>query len=325
MILFTFVMSIVLVFLLYAIWSLAFPIGKTMLEFSPPIFLTGFRMLLAGTILLTYLFFRKKLPKTLPWRQTVAILCLAFFSIYLTNILEFWSLKQLPAAKTCFIYGLSPFLAALLSYFHFKEEMTPMKWLGMIIGFIGFIPVIYSSAGAGGISQIFSHVSLPEISMIFAAFFSVYGWIILRIVVKGHNISPFFANGASMFVGGLLALGTSLLADTWNPIPIVPGAVGTLFGWTLLLTFISNIVCYNLYGFLLRKYTATFLSLVGLMSPIFTSIHSWFLLGEPPSKTIIFSNFIVMFGLWLVYREELKQGYIEKDTKPTSGVDTTQN
>ena len=286
-----------------------------MLAYSPPIFLTGFRMLLGGAILLFYLFIRKKIPKNLPNRQLFAIFMLSFFSIYLTNILEFWSLTKLTAAKTCFFYGLSPFIAAILSYVHFKEKMTPMKWLGMSIGFLGFIPVILSGSQGESFISILMSISLPEIGMLFAVFFSVYGWIILRIIVKGHDISPFYANGASMFIGGSLAILTSLFVDTWNPIPVATGGFTPLLGWTIAMTLISNILCYNLYGFLLKRFTATLLSLVGLLSPIFASIHSWIILGEAPSPLLITSNFIVMFGLFLVYREEIRLGYVGKSVK----------
>jgi len=66
---------------------------------------------------------------------------------------------------------------------------------------------------------------------------------------------------------------------------------------------------------MLRRYTATFVSFMGLLSPIFASFSSWILLGEKPSLTIFASTGIVSLGLWLVYSAELKQGYIQKASK----------
>ena len=307
-------MGIMLVFLLFGMWSIAFPVGKYLLQYSPPIFLTGFRMTLAGVVLLLFLFLRKKIPKTISRRQIISLLALTFFSVYLTNILEFWSLSHLSATKTCFIYSLSPFITAILSYIHLKEKMTPMKCLGIFIGVLGFIPVIMFKTGTEGLLQAFCGFTWPEISMFGAAFFSVYGWVILRIIVKNENMSPFLANGVSMFLGGLLALGTSYFVDPWNPLPFTLSSFPTLFSNLLFLTFISNIICYNLYGFLLKRYTATLISIFGLLSPIFTSIHSFVILKEPFSPAIILSTFIVLFGLWIVYREEQKQGYIQSST-----------
>lgn len=300
-------MTIFYAFLVFFLWSLSFPLGKSLVLVSSPVFLTAFRMTFAGTLLLGYLAFKKELPP-LTKKVFLSLTLLALFSVYITNILEFWSLERLPAAKTCFIYSLSPFITALLSYFHFKEKMTPMKWLGLSIGTASALPVIFSSSK--DLSTLF-YIAWPELAAIGATFASVYGWIILRILVK-ENLSPLFVNGMSMLIGGLLALATSFFFDRWNPIPIEAGHISTVLLIVTLLTFLSNIFCYNLYGYLLKKYTATFLSFFGLLSPIFASFHSWVILGEEPSLTIISSTAILLLGLWLVYREERRLGYIEK-------------
>lgn len=302
--------------LLYFFWSLAFPIGKKLLEVSPPIFLTGARMILGAAFLLGFMaFFQKKMFKKISSKGWLAIFLLGFLSIFLSNILEFWSLKNLSSAKTCFLFSLSPFLTAILSYFHFKEKMTFKKWLGIGVGMLGFIPVLMTSTGDEASFSSFFALSLPELSMFAAVFFAVYGWIILRILVKDEDIAPPLANGISMLLGGGLSILASFFIDSWSPVPISGTAYGSFAGILVFLTILSNIICYNLYGYLLRRYTATILSFFGLLSPIFTSIHGYFILGEPISPTIFFSTAIVLCGLKLVYSEELKLGYI----KPKAG------
>ena len=65
-------------------------------------------------------------------------------------------------------------------------------------------------------------------------------------------------------------------------------------------------------GFMLKKYTATFLSFMGLLSPVFASISSWILIGERPSWIIFGSTALLSTGLFIVYRAELRQGYIKQ-------------
>jgi drug/metabolite transporter (DMT)-like permease len=305
-------MSIAIVIAMYAVWSSMFSLAKIALQYSPPIFLTGFRMMLAAVVLLGYLFITKRSSFKLDRKQWISIGFLAFFSIYLTNILEFWALQYLTAAKACFIYSLSPFFAAFFSYLHFGEKINRKKALGLGIGFLGIIPVLTLQTGAEDLVKAFSFFSWPTLAIVGAAMSSIYGWVLLRLVVKDQMISPTMANGGSMLIGSLLAFGHSFFSDAWNPIPILAGSFAPFFGWTLLMAFISNIVCYNLYGMLLKKYTATFLSFVGLLSPIFASLHGWIFLGEPLSGLIFLSTGIVCVGLWIVYAAELKQGYITK-------------
>jgi drug/metabolite transporter (DMT)-like permease len=305
-------MSIALVILMYGVWSSMFSIAKVALQYSPPIFLTGSRMAIAGAILLAYCAIAKRSAFKLDRKQMVSLGLLAVFSIYLTNVLEFWALQYLSAAKTCFIYSLSPFFAAFFSYLHFGERMNGKKWLGLSVGFLGMIPVLLIQTGAEELLSAIGFLSWPSLAIMGAALCSVYGWVLLRLVVKNQMISPVMANGASMFFGGMLAFSHSLFSEVWNPIPVSLENLSPFLGWTLLMAFVSNIVCYNLYGLMLKKFTATFLSFLGLLSPIFASVHGWLFLGEPISWIIFASTAIVSCGLWIVYAAELKQGYINQ-------------
>lgn len=318
--------SIILVVFTYAIWSTVFSFGKVVLNYSPPIFLTGARMVAGGILLLTFLLLTKRSFFKLTKQQWLSIGFLALFSIYLTNVLEFWGLQYLSAAKACFIYGLSPFFAALFSYLHFKEKMNPKKWLGLAIGFLGFIPVLTVQTGSEELLNAFGYFTWPTLAIMGAALFSIYGWVLLRLVVKDEEISPVMANGSSMLIGGILALIHSFTVENWNPIPVSTEHMTPFLTGTLFMTFLYNILCYNLYGWLLKRFTATFLSFMGLLSPIFASISAWIFLDEPISWVILIATAIVSLGLWIVYQAELKQGYIlskKKELNVKSAVTKT--
>ncbi len=279
-------------------------------------------MVLASLFLLGFLAVAKRSSFSLNKKQVFSLGVLAFFSIYLTNALEFWGLQYLSAAKTCFIYSLSPFFAALFSYLHFGEKMNGRKWIGLGIGFVGFIPVLLTQTGSEELMNAFSFLSWPTLAIMGAALCSVYGWVILRLIVKDQAISPMMANGTSMLIGGLLAFVHSFFVENWNPLPVQAIDFAPFLKGTLLMTLISNIICYNLYGMLLKRFTATFLSFMGLLSPIFASINAWLFLGESPSWTIFLSTGIVSMGLWIVYRAELKQGYIVSPQKQPAAQTT---
>jgi len=269
-------------------------------------------MLLAGILLLGFMAIKDRFAFKLSLKQIFSISLLALFSIYLTNAFEFWSLQHLTAAKTCFIYSLSPFFAAFFSYLHFGEKMNGRKWIGMTIGFLGILPVLFIQKGSEELLSGFFYLSWPELSMIAAAVCTVYGWILLRLLVKDTTLSPLMANGGSMLLGGLFALLHSYLVESWNPLPVTPANYAAFGQKLLIMTLISNIICYNIYGQMLKRFTATFLSFMGVLSPIFASLSSWFFLGEPLSPVIFVSTGVVSIGLWLIYSAELKQGYIRK-------------
>lgn len=272
-------------------------------------------MLLAAFLILVFFFVKKRKNLIINFRQFLAIVLVAFFSMYFTNALEYYGLQHLSAAKTCFIYSLTPFFSAFFSYLHFHEKMNRVKWLGMFVGICGVAPVFFISTGPECVTDSFFKISYPEIAVIGATIFSVYGWILLRILVKDDKLSPVVANGWGMFMGGLFALAHSWFLDTWEPVPIIPGSYAPFFQGLIIITFISNIICYNIYGFLLKRFTATFMSFTGLFSPIFTSISEWLIFKTPPSPLIMISSLVTLLGLWIVYKEELKQGYILREQK----------
>lgn len=306
-------MHIILVFLTFFIWSTCFTLGKTTLQYSPPIFLTGVRMFLAGVIILAFLAFFRKKDFRIQKHQFFPLILLSISAVYLTNIFEFWGLQFLTSAKACFIYSLSPFLSAFFSYFQFNEKVTTKKLMGLLIGFVGFFPVLLNQSGAEELVGGLSFLSWPELALIVATVTSVYGWILLRKLGKDDGMSPLMANGSSMVLGGLFALVHSYFTENWNPIP-VSNTMGFLQG-VFMIILISNLVCYNLYGMLLKRFTATFLSFAGLMTPLFAAFFGWLILGETVSLSFYLSMGIIAFGLWLVYSEELRLGYILKGTQ----------
>ncbi len=301
-------MPLFFVFLTFFIWSTSFTLGKTTLEFSPPIFLTGVRMLLGGLVILAFLALTNRQSMKLKKHHIFPLILLAISAVYLTNIFEFWGLQYLTAAKACFIYSLSPFLSALFSYFQFKEKVTSRKLMGLVVGFIGFIPVLLHQSGAEELLGGVSFLSWAELALIVATVTSVYGWVLLRKLGKDDGLSPVMANGTAMCLGGLFALGHSLFVDTWAPVPIT--SYSGFFQGVILMIIISNLICYNLYGWLLKRFTATFLSFAGLMTPLFAAFFGWLVLGETVSWTFFLSVGIISLGLWLVYSEELRLGYI---------------
>lgn len=256
--------------------------------------------------MVTFLYFYDRGSLKVTKAMILPILLLSVFNIYLTNAFEFWGLKQIPSYKTCFLYSLSPFLSALLSYFIFSEILGWKKWLGLALGMIGFVPMFMPDNAS---SETFSELltfSLPELSVALAAICSVYGWILLRQLTKDHQASPLLANGLSMLIGGAFALINSLAVENWNPIPVTEMTPFLLSAGALII--ISNLLAYNLYGYLLRSYSATFMSFAGFTTPVFAAFFGWYFLNETITWSFIGSASLVFTGLIIFYQEELSEG-----------------
>lgn len=312
------------VILLFALFASLFGISKATLGYSEPFFLIGSRMLLAGVLLMGHqlIFNRKNI--NFKMNHLLPLFLLGLLNIYLTNVAEIWGLQHMVSAKACLIYSLSPFLAALVAYFVLRETLNSKKWLGLIIGFFGLIPIFMTQSQSekmvGGIGSI----SLAEIALLVAVFCSVYGWTLLKKIINDYKYSPLMANGISMALGGFLALCHSYFAgEAWNPIPVT-NFKPFLFN-TLIMCLISNIICYNLYGFLLKRYSATFMSFAGLVTPFFASFFGWLFLNETITWHYFAAIALFSIGLTIFYQEELKRDKLFVDASPNTNEDSNKN
>lgn len=304
---------IIFVILLFALFASLFGISKATLGYTEPFFLIGSRMLFAGILLMSHQFIFNRKNIHFKLNHLIPLFLLGFLNIYLTNIAEIWGLQHMISAKACLIYSLSPFLAALIAYFVLRETLNSKKWLGLCIGFFGLIPIFMTQSQSekmvGGIASI----SLAEMALLIAVLCSVYGWTLLKKIINDYQYSPLMANGISMTLGGFLALCHSYLAgEAWTPIPVTEFKPFILN--TIVMCIISNIICYNLYGFLLKRYSATFMSFAGLITPFFASFFGWLFLGETISWHYFASIALFSIGLTIFYQEEL--GPVTKSLAP---------
>lgn len=291
-----------LLIVMYALFASTFATGKILLEYVTPIFLVGIRMVPAGLILVGYQIWQhQRLPKFS--RQELWLFAqLVFLGMYAAYGFRFWGLKYLASSKTALLYNISPFVTSLYSYLWFKEKMTLKQWIGLVIGFLGMIPILISTSGSEQQLGEFLYISWPELSVLLAAALQSYGWVAVRRLVRDHEHSPTMVNGISMLFGGLLALLTAPFVETIKPIDDMP----IFLGWLTYVIVVSNIICSSLYGYLLKHYSATFVSFAGFILPIFAALYGWGFMHETITWHFYASCTIVFIGLFLFHQDELK-------------------
>lgn len=295
-----------LIVLLYTLFGSSFVLGKMLLAYTTPLFLTGIRMSIGGSLLLAYLFFYAHEHLVFKRKHLFWYIQMILFGIYITYILRFWALNYMQAAKTNFMYNLSPFMSAFFSYLFFNERLSMKKWLGLGVGLIGMLPILMTTSFKEQAVGELLFLSWPEIAVIISVATHTYSWIVMRKLVKHKSYSPMMINGISMTFGGLLALMTSYA--TYDGGPLIDTAHTWKFCVLLaLIIVISNIICNNLYGWLLKRYTATFLAFSGFLSPLSTALFGWLLLGEKVTWHFYLSCIIVFIGLYIFYQEELQE------------------
>jgi len=288
----------ILIIILYIICASTFTFSKWGLIYSNPFFFASIRMILSSMMLLFYSFIKGYIKiSNIKIYYIKDIIKLSIFQIYLTYATDAWSLKKISSIESSYIYNLSPFITALLCYILFNNRINKKQLLGISIAFLAL--TIGSAKNYN--CKLFYNAIDAKLITILSVIFSAYGWIIMQSIIKYYN--PILLNGMSMLIGGILLLITSLIfEDPAKNITNYEIFTKAMVGIILF----SNILFYNLYGYLLKKYSATLLSFFGFLCPIFTSIFGEIFLSEKVCLKLKISFIFIVISLFIFYYEEIK-------------------
>lgn len=319
---------------LYALLASSFIFGKVLLSYLDPLFLVGIRKIIAGIIFLGYLLYvhRKALKShskslfssmAISYSDLFAFMQIILFHIFFAFVPEFWALQFMDSSKAALFYNFAPFITAFIAWIFFKETLTARQLVGLLCGFIGLIPLFWLQDSIKIQSIASSIISLPEIAMILSVISAAYGWIAFQSMVTQKHYSPSTLNGVGMFGGGILSLLVSLLMEgaphihrpetTFWLDRLITSAMGPMGSflviaiYLMLLIFTASIIFYNWYGYLLKSYSASFLSFCGFTTPLFAALFDWVLWGQTVGILFFLSLFLVAIGLWLFYGDERKK------------------
>lgn len=293
----------ILIFALYAIFAASFTIAKILLNFMSPVLLIAVRMTLAGCLLLGMQAAIYKKIEKIPLRMIPWWIGFATIHIFMPYITEFVALQSISASCSALIYNLTPFCSAFFSYLYFGEKMTRKKWAGFAIGFAGIAWFIASQ------SDFCLDVNAAYGLVVLSVIFGALGWVYVRmLMLQGYQ--PLMINGIAMLFAGLESFA---FAYVWEQNATLPwGRMQEFWLWMIVIILLTNVIYYNLYARLLKRYTVTLLSFMGCIIPLFTAFFDWLLLGAAVTHHFFIALAIAAYGVYLFYQEELRQGYIKK-------------
>lgn len=307
-----------LIFLAFSLLASAIIANKVSLYALNPQLLVAIRMSAGALVLAALLYLRT--GKLFTWSMVSSwasvVLVIALFTTYFPSNLKAYALAHMPAAKMAFFGTLDPFITALYSYLLFKEKLTIKQWLGILFGFLGMMILIIGTSPLE--ETFFGMVSFPEFAALFAMVLSRFGWIQAQQLLKKGLFSPVQLNILLMSFSGVISFVSSYLSDVMTinslssislPVLTLPplsllsadGQLGFFLTWTIV---VGNVLGYTLYGYALKRYSATFIPLAGFTIPLLVQFLGWLLLGESLSLLFFIACAVTFVGVLLFYQDE---------------------
>jgi len=202
---------------------------------------------------------------------------------------EAYGLTLVTATVGAVIISTIPLIVPFAAYYLFKEKLTPMNYLGLLISFGGVLLVVLTRSG--GLVADWKGILLMFVAVLSAVSYTMV------VKILADDYTPITITAYQSFYGLLMFLPLFLIFEVPNlDFSLVTGQ--SLLAVTYLGVFGSGI-CFILITIGIRELGAARANIFGNLIPVVTAVVSFFLLKEAMPFMKILGIFIVILGLLL--------------------------
>ena len=266
----------------YLIWGSTYLAIKFALPDYPPFLLTGTRMLIAGSLMLTWLWYKKTpLPKPEQWKSLIVlalimtVLCNAF-----VNVAE----QTVSSGVVAIGVAAMPLWAGLFSALR-GYHPSRIEWSGLIIGFLG---VIWLNIG----SEL--RVSTVGLLCVLAA---PLGWAWGSMWSKGRDLPDSLALSAwQMALGSVMSLTIGfVIGERFTHVPSFEGTMAMLY-----LALFGSIIAYSAFVWLIKHVRPALATSYAYVNPPIALFLGYFLLNEPVNSHTVVAMLLIITSIVIV-------------------------
>lgn len=280
--------------LLCLIWGATYVVIKVGLRHSPPLTFTFLRAAIGGLALGAYaLATTRRIPLDLYSHGCAAILGL-------TNVACFWGmmnlgLTRISAGESSILTYTQPFLVTVLAWAWLGEKLSPMRMVGLLLGFAGVVVVV------AGKVQVSEHLSWLGYAM---TLLGALSWALGTVFFKARQakLNLLWATALQAIYGAVpLAMAAFLLEQ--------PSAVDPSWDllWSVLFCALgSSALAYLIWFYLLRQRSASEVSAYVFLVPVVAVLFGALTLGERLGLLTLLGGGLVLGGIYLVNADLLR-------------------
>lgn len=270
------------------IWSSSFIVVKFGLETLGPLTIAGLRYFLGALLLLPFLIKRGVSIKTISKEYWLQFILIGISAYTIGNGALFWGLKSIPATTGSFLLSLIPLLVLAGGAFLLKEIPTRWQIFGVFLSLLGSI-LFFSSGLKPGEPK---GIVIVVCGLAGFLAFSLLG----RRIARERKLDTLTLTTLPLMIGGILSLVIALFVEG------IPRFNESSLLIVLWLAVVNTALAYMVYYHSLRELTALEMNMIINLSPIFTALLSWGILGEKLELVQIVGIVIVIAGVIFVQR-----------------------
>ena len=281
-----------LVFVL--IWSTGFIVARYGMPHAPPLGFLSWRYALSVLVFLVWIRLSGAAWPADRWQWLhLAVVGLGVHAGYLGGV---WAAVKggMGAGTSALIVGLQPVLTALwVSAMATERRITPLQWLGLTLGLVGLVLVVWRRLGQG-------EVTAANLSLAVMALLSITaGTLYQKRFVKPCDVRT--ANTVQL----MAAFAVTAPLALWEPgrFDLHPELLGAMAWSVLVLTLGGSSLLY----LLIQRGAATAVTSLMYLVPPCTAVLAWILFGEQLTAPVLGGLALTALGVWLVMRAPATQ------------------
>jgi drug/metabolite transporter (DMT)-like permease len=287
--------------LLCLIWGSTWLFIKLGLSDLPPFTFAGIRFVIACSILFT-LIAARRLPLPRTRADWLLLATTGVLSFSLNYGLLFWGEQYISSGLAALLQATIPAFGLVIAHFYLpKEQMTPVKIFGVVMGVAG-VGVIFSNQ----LSVAGPRALAGCAALILGSACSAYANVLVK--ARGANLNPAILAGGQMFFGliPLLLIGIPLEGSPLN------------FHWTRVavislfyLSIVGSVAAFLLYYWLVQHMDVTKTMLVALVTPVIAVTLGVLVLNEELNWRTFAGGAMIISGIGLIVLRKTRRRDVE--------------
>jgi drug/metabolite transporter (DMT)-like permease len=275
---------------IYFVWGSTYLAIRYAVETIPPLFVAGFRHLIAGGLLFGWCWWQGLRPTRQQWLATI-VLAVLFFLIGHGTL--HWAEQTLPSGVAAFLIATEPIFVAIIVSATRRSRITPSLLLGLLLGLFGVGLIMGAEVQTGGSNMLKS----------FAVLIGTVSWSIGIIYSRSRKLhpDPRMSAAMSLVAGSLMLLLAGIITGEGATLGV--GVVSLKSFLALMyLAVVGSLVAYSAYFWLLSRFPPTLVSTHTYVNPLVAVILGWAIGGEALTTRFLSGGLLVIAAIALVGR-----------------------
>lgn len=274
-----------------------------------PLSIAFYRLLFTTLLIIPFVIFNKKTRKELLNLQYSTIIIMIGIGLVLAAHFSLWitSLKLTSVASSVILVAAHPFLVGPVSHYLFREKLSILNIIGIMLSIFGVIILVYGNYGLSSIALDSLEGNILALLGGVAAGFYILGGRKMRKKVSVTSY-VFVVYGASTIA--LLLICLIFNAPVYN-ISIQDYQI------ILLMAIISGIFGHTFYNWSLKYIRTSIVSVVLLGEPLASTLFAYAIpwIHQVPSEYTILGGAVILIGIYMTASKKTKsEKYLKNKT-----------